>query len=197
MIEQASFFILLALIIYRIRMAIIKLGDKEFGPYISSEEIQSRVQDLALRLEAEYKDRCPLILGVLNGSFMFAADLLKACNFELEISFIKLASYEGTSSSGKVNELIGLKEDINGRDILVLEDIVDTGNTIEKIDAILKDSGAASVAYVSLLYKPEAYKKDIPIEYRAFEIPNEFVVGYGLDYDGLGRNIDSIYKIKA
>ena len=177
-------------------MSIIKLGDKEFGPYIAKEEIAKRVEGLAKRLEQDYGNACPLFLGVLNGSFMFASDLLKACDFDLEISFIKVASYQGTESSGTVSELIGLKDDLTGRDVLVIEDIVDTGNTIEKIDAILVSSGAKSVAYVSLLYKPEAYKKDIPIEYRAFEIENEFVVGYGLDYNGLGRNIDSIYKIK-
>ena len=173
----------------------IQILDKTFEPYISSDDIQKYVNTLAKKLDADYGDKNPLILGILNGSFMFASDLMKALTIDPEISFIKLASYQGTSSTGKVQELIGVNETINGRHILILEDIVDTGNTLVKIIDLLKAQKPASVEIVTLLYKPEAYTKSHDVKYVGTEIPNKFVVGYGLDYDGKGRSLKEIYQI--
>ena len=134
-----------------------------------------------------------VFLGILNGAFLFAADLFRRINFPARISFIKLASYQGTSSSGSIKELIGWNEDIKNKTIVVVEDIVDTGNTLERIVDELVIRKAAEIRIAALLYKPDAYKKQIPLHYIGFEIPNDFVVGYGLDYDGFGRNLPSVY----
>lgn len=176
-------------------MANITLQDLRFEPYISKEKINKRVKAMAAEMKNDLGDEIPLFLGILNGSFVFASDLIRECDFDMTISFVKVASYLGTKSSGSVSQLIGLNESILGKTVVVVEDIVDTGKTIEMIDALLKNAGAKSIKYASLLFKPDAYTRSIPIDYKAFEIPNEFVVGYGLDYNGLGRNIDSIYKI--
>jgi len=176
-------------------MAIVNVLDKKFEPYISTEEIQVRIKDMAEKMKVDLKDENPLFLGILNGSFIFASDLIRACDFDLSISFVKVASYLGTKSSGSVSQLIGLNESLLNKTVVVVEDIVDTGKTIEKIDALLKNAGAKKVLYCTLLFKPEAYTKNIPIDYKAFDIPNDFVVGYGLDYNGFGRNLESIYKI--
>ena len=166
-----------------------------FKVKITAAEIQKAVADIARQINSDAKDKKPLFLAVLNGSFMFAADLLKKINVECEISFMKLSSYEGTSSTGKITQLIGINEEIKGRNIIVLEDIVDTGNTIEKISELLKEQGAADVKIATLLFKPKAYTKTIPIEYAAIVVPNDFLVGYGLDYNGLGRNLADIYVL--
>ncbi len=176
-------------------MEIITLKDKSFDIYISKEKIQERIKVLAEELKKDVGDDEPLFLGILNGSFIFASDLIRQCDFPLNISFVKVASYLGTKSSGSVSQLIGLNESILNRTVVVIEDIVDTGKTIEKIDGLLKKNGARDVKYVTLLFKPDAYTKSIHIDYKAFDIPNEFVVGYGLDYNGWGRNTDNIYKI--
>lgn len=176
-------------------MGIITLQDKRFESYISKDRIQERIKVLAADLKKDIGEDKPLFLGILNGSFIFASDLIRQCDFPLNISFVKVASYLGTKSSGSVSQLIGLNESILGKTVVVVEDIVDTGKTIEKIEALLKNSGAKRIVYVTLLFKPEAYSKNITVDYKAFEIPNEFVVGYGLDYNGWGRNTDSIYKI--
>lgn len=176
-------------------MKTITLKDKSFNPYISEEEIQKRIQVMSANLKRDLGDEEPLFLGILNGSFIFASDLIRECDFPMTISFVKVASYLGTKSSGSVSQLIGLNESLLGKTVVVIEDIVDTGKTVEKIDALLKNAGASKIKYATLLFKPDAYTKDIPIDYKAFEIPNEFVVGYGLDYNGWGRNIKSIYKI--
>lgn len=173
----------------------IQILDKTFEPYISSNDIQNHIQELAQKLDQDYRDKNPLMLGILNGSFMFASDLMKALDIDPEISFIKLASYEGTSSTGNVQELIGVNENIKDRHILIIEDIVDTGNTLEKIIKLLEKQNPASVEIVTLLYKPDAYKKSLPVKYIGIEIPNKFVVGYGLDYDGRGRSLEEIYQI--
>ena len=176
-------------------MDIITVKDKSFKPYISEEELQSSVKKVASKINDDYKGSIPIFLGILNGSFMFFGDLLKSIDLECTVSFVKLASYEGTDSTGNVNELIGLNEDIEGKDIILVEDIVDTGNTLVKLHDILSEKKARSVRIATLLYKPEAYKKHHPIDYVGKEIPNAFVLGYGLDYDGLGRNISSIYVL--
>jgi adenylate kinase len=176
-------------------MDIITVKDKSFKPYISTEQLQASVEKVAAQINIDYKGSTPLFLGVLNGSFMFFGDLLKSINLECTVSFVKLASYEGTSTTGVVSELIGLSEDISGRDIILVEDIVDTGNTLVKLYEILTDKNPKSIKIATLLYKPEAYKKSHNIDYVGTEIPNAFVLGYGLDYNGLGRNLSSIYVL--
>jgi len=176
-------------------MDIITVKDKSFRPYISEEDIQISVKNVASKINNDYKNSSPIFLGVLNGSFMFFADLLKSIDLECTVSFVKLASYEGTTSTGQVNELIGLNEDVEGKDLILIEDIVDTGNTLVKLYNILAEKKVRSVRIATLLYKPEAYKKQQTIDYVGIEIPNSFVLGYGLDYDGLGRNLSSIYVL--
>lgn len=176
-------------------MDIVKLHDKEFSKFISFEEIQLSIDKITSKINADYKDKKPLFVAVLNGSFMFAADLLKKINIDCEISFVKLASYHGISSSGAVTELIGFTENVEDRHIIILEDIVDTGLTLEKVIEIFKHKNCASLKIATLLLKPEAFKNKYEVDYVAIEIPNEFIVGYGLDYDGLGRNLKDIYKV--
>lgn len=176
-------------------MDIITVKDKSFKPYISEEDLLASVEQVAAQINNDYKDLEPLFLGVLNGSFMFFSDLLKSIDLSSKVSFVKLASYEGTSTTGKVSELIGLNEPIEGRDIIVVEDIVDTGNTLVKLYELLSKGNPKSIKIATLLYKPSAYKKAHPIDYVGLEIPNKFVLGYGLDYDGLGRNLRSIYVL--
>ena len=178
-------------------MSLVKLHDKEFKPYISAEALHENISKLAETLSADVKKSFPLFIVVLNGSFIFAADLVKLLKFPCEITFVKLASYHGTSSTGQVSELIGLTENVEGRTIVVVEDIIDTGNTLEKLYDLLKDKKAKEIKIVTLLFKPEAYKKSIPVDYVGLRIKNEFVVGYGLDYNGLGRNLKDIYILNS
>jgi len=173
----------------------IKVLDREFSQYITEDEIQSRITAMAEKISEDLQGRDVLFFGILNGSFLFAADIFRQIKLNAQISFIKLASYEGTGSTGKIKELIGWNEDISGKTVVVLEDIVDTGSTLERIIGELTLRKAIDVKICTLLFKPEAYTRDIPIDYIGFEIPNNFVVGYGLDYDGYGRNLKSIYKI--
>jgi hypoxanthine phosphoribosyltransferase len=176
-------------------MSNVVINGHTFKIKITAAEIQKAVTDVARQINTDLKDKKPLFLAVLNGSFMFAADLMKKVNVESEISFIKLASYDGTSSTGNVKQLIGINEEIKGRTIVIIEDIVDTGNTVEAILEQLKEMGAAEIKIATLLFKPEAYTKTIPIEYVAIVVPNDFLVGYGLDYNGLGRNLADIYVL--
>jgi hypoxanthine phosphoribosyltransferase len=176
-------------------MNIITVKDKSFKPFISEENLQKLVKMVATKINEDYKESIPIFLGVLNGSFMFFGDLLKNIDLDCTVSFVKMVSYDGLSSTGEVNELIGLNENVEGRDIIVVEDIVDTGNTLEKLHQILSNKKARSIKIATLLYKPEAYKKAHNIDYVGLEIPNAFVLGYGLDYDGLGRNLTSIYVL--
>ena len=176
-------------------MPIIEVNNKKFIPFLTAAQIDEQINVLAAELNRDYEGKRPLFIAILNGSFMFAADLMKKVNVESEISFMKLASYEGTSSTGSVKQLIGINEEIKGRTIVIIEDIVDTGNTIDTILAQLKEMGAAEVKIATLLFKPEAYTKTIPIEYVAIVVPNDFLVGYGLDYNGLGRNLADIYVL--
>ena len=174
----------------------VKLMDKEFGVSIPAEKIQSVISEMANKINNDYKDKkVPLFISILNGSFMFTADLFKQIDFVCEVTFLKLTSYKGTSSTGAVRQLIGVNESIAGRDVIVLEDIVDTGITLEQILGQLKSFEPASVRVASLLFKPEAYQKNLKIDYVGMEIPNDFIVGYGLDYDGLGRNLADIYTL--
>lgn len=169
--------------------------DREFSVYITEDEIQSRVTALAEKINEDLRGQEVLFFGILNGVFLFAADIFRQITLNAQISFIKLASYDGTSSTGKIKELIGWNEDITGKTVVVLEDIVDTGYTLERVIGELKLRKAADIKICTLLFKPDAYLKDIPIDYIGFEIPNSFVVGYGLDYDGYGRNLKAIYKL--
>lgn len=175
----------------------VTLKDKTFVPYISAEKISVSVNLLSQKINKELANDNPIFLVVLNGSFMFAADLLKEITIHCEISFIKLASYHGTSSSGVVTEMIGLTEEIKGRAVVIVEDIVDTGHTLEKLVDLLNKKEVKQIKVASLLLKPDAYKKTIKVDYVGLEIPNDFVVGYGLDYDGLGRNMKEIFVLEA
>ena len=173
----------------------IKVLDKEFEISIPAEKIQKRIAEIAQDLSRDYKDMDPVFLGILNGSFMFASDLFKNIEINAQITFLKLASYQGTTSSGNVKQLIGLNQDIKDRHVIIMEDIVDTGITLETIMRQLSGYQPASVKIVTLLFKPDSYEKDIPLDYVGFSIPNDFILGYGLDYDGYGRNTEDIYKI--
>lgn len=175
---------------------VIEINNKHFEVYLSSEEIESLVLNLANRINQDYKGKDPILIGILNGSFLFIADLVRQLNFDPIVTFTKLSSYDGTQSTGKVEQLIGLQEDLKGKDVLIIEDIVDTGNTLEKITEILKDKKVASLEIVTLLYKSSIYKKDLKIKYFGLDIPNKFIVGYGLDYDGRGRRLKDLYTLK-
>ena len=177
-------------------MKTIQLHNRTFEIYIPETEISAIVHSLATAINNSGVEK-PLFIAVLNGSFLFAADIMRKITIpNAEISFIKLASYQGTESSGIVNELIGLNQDLKGRNIIILEDIIDTGNTLEKIIELFQNKEIASFKTATLLYKPKAYKKEIPIDYIGKSIPNDFVVGYGLDYEEIGRNLPHIYKLK-
>lgn len=174
----------------------VKLKDKEFGVSITSEEIQEAVAQVGKKINEDYKNKeVPLFISILNGSFMFTADLFKHIDFVCEVTFLKLTSYKGTSTTGSVRQLIGVNESIAGRDVIILEDIVDTGITLEQILGQLMSFEPASVRVATLLFKPEAYQKNLKVDYIGKEIPNDFIVGYGLDYDGLGRNLADIYTL--
>ncbi len=169
--------------------------DKKFRELITEKDIQKRIGELAEQVNKDLSGKEVVFLGILNGAFLFAADLFRRVDFPARISFVKLASYEGTSSSGSIKELIGWNEDIKNKTIVIVEDIVDTGNTLERIVGELVIRKAFEVKIAAMLYKPDAYTKDIPLDYIGFEIPNDFVVGYGLDYDGFGRNLPSVYAL--
>jgi hypoxanthine phosphoribosyltransferase len=169
--------------------------DKTFREFISEKEISNRIDEIAKRINSDFAGKDVVFLGILNGAFLFAADLFKRIDLKARISFVKLASYEGTKSSGTIKELIGWNEDIKNKYIIVIEDIVDTGNTLERIVDELVIRKASGIKIATLLFKPLAYTKDIPIDYIGFEIPNDFVIGYGLDYDGYARNLPSIYTL--
>lgn len=173
----------------------ITIGNKEFAVSIPSEKIDVAVKRLASSINKDFRGETPLFIGVLNGSFMFMSDLLKEIKLDCTVSFVKLSSYTGSLSSGNVRELLGIDEDIGGRTVIVIEDIVETGNTLEKIIEKLSAMQPKSLSLVTLLFKHRAYKKDIEIDYRGLEIPNDFIIGYGLDYNGYGRNLKDIYSM--
>ena len=170
--------------------------DKTFLVYISTDQIQIRVNEIANKLNSSYKYKNPLFLAILNGSFIFAADLLKKISINCEVSFIKLASYFGTSSTGEITTMIGLSESLKGKDIIIVEDIIDTGRTMKNLLEILHDHNPASITIVTLLFKKEALIENIIPDYVGFEVPDKFLVGYGLDYNGIGRNLENIYFLK-
>jgi len=175
----------------------VRVLDKSFREYISESEIVSRIEELAGLINRDYQGREVVFLGILNGAFLFAAELFKRIKLNAQISFVKLASYEGTGSSGTIKELIGWNEDIRNKDVIITEDIVDTGMTLERIYDELTIRKVAGIKVATLLLKPEAYTKDIPVDYIGFEIPNKFVIGFGLDYNGYARNLPSIYILNT
>ena len=176
-------------------MSVIRVHDKHFEPYITANEIAKRIKEVAQKLNTDYVGKKPLFIAILNGSFMFASDLFKHLTVDADICFIKLASYKGTQSSGKVLTTIGLDEDLFGKDVIIVEDIVDTGKTLHHFLPRLMHQQPKSLQIATLLHKPEATEYPLTLGYTGFEIPNKFVVGYGLDYDGLGRNLKEIYQL--
>ena len=176
-------------------MNTIRVHDRIFKPYLTQEEISTRVSFIAEQLNSDYGDKKPLFIAILNGSFIFASDLFKKLNIEVEICFIKLASYKGSKSTGRVVTAIGLDAEIYGRDVVIVEDIIDTGKTLTEFLPQLQHQQPSSLKIVALLHKAEATIFPIAIDYLGFTIPDKFVVGYGLDYDGLGRNIPEIYTL--
>ncbi|MBE9480100.1 MAG: hypoxanthine phosphoribosyltransferase [Bacteroidetes bacterium] len=176
-------------------MKTIKVRDKEFSISITAEEIQKTVSKIAEKINNDLQGKVPLFIVVLNGAFIFAADLFKKINIDCEVTFVKLSSYVGTETTSTVRELIGLDKAIKGRSVVIIEDIIDTGITMEYTIQKLKHFEAADVRIATLLFKPDAFQKDFKIDYIGMEIPNDFIVGYGLDYDGFARNYPDIYKI--
>ena len=177
-------------------MNIIKLHDLYFKPFITKEEITGIVKSLAKQVKADLaKDEIPVFVGILNGCFLFAADFIREFNGNCEVSFVKLASYEGTTSTQKVKQLVGLNEDLTGRTVIILEDIIDTGATLQEIYNIFRDKKVKQLKVATLFFKPDVFKKELPIAYIGKSIEDKFIVGYGLDYDGLGRNKAAIYQL--
>ena len=179
------------------RMNKITLYDKTFRTFIPYEKIMTAIDEVAVKINKDFEGctDVPILLCVLNGSIMFMGELMKRLNFNCQTVSIKLTSYEGTNTTGRVKQALGLTADITGRRVIIVEDIVDTGNTIVELKEILAEKGAAESRICTLLYKPEAYKKDIVLDYVAMEIPNDFIVGFGLDYDELGRNLKDIFVL--
>lgn len=173
----------------------VKILDKEFGIYLKAAEIDQAVSRVAASINEDLKGKSPLFIVVLNGAFMFASDLLKKIELDNNITFVKLSSYSGTRSSRVVKELIGLNEVIKGRTVVIIEDIIDTGLTMQRMLEILQQQEVEEVKIATLVFKPEAFKGDYPIDYIGLDIPNDFILGYGLDYDGYGRNLPDIYRI--
>lgn len=183
---------LLGLFLYYVLM---KIHDQEFEIFLSSDKIGERVRELSVQINEDYKDKNPIFLSILNGAFIFAADLFREVTIPAEISFIKLKSYRKMESSGKVKELLGLEHNIFNRNIIIIEDIVDTGKTLSHILEEFKELGAKSIEILTLLHKPEANRNPVHLRYVGFEIPNKFVIGYGLDYNEYGRNLKDIFII--
>ncbi|GEC72408.1 hypoxanthine phosphoribosyltransferase [Flavobacterium flevense] len=174
----------------------IQLHDKQFVPFISAEEIDFAIRQMVTQVEADFVDEIPVFIGVLNGSFMVVSDFVKSYTKPCEVSFVKMASYSGMASTNEVKELIGLNQDLAGRSVVVIEDIIDTGHTIVELKALFKKQNLKHFKIATLFFKPEAYKKEVKIDYIGIQIPNKFIVGFGLDYDGLGRNLPEVYQLK-
>lgn len=174
----------------------IRLHDKYFKPFISAQEIDEAIERMAIKIANDIGDEIPVFVGILNGSFMVVSDFVKKYPKPCEVTFIKLASYEGVKSSEDIQRLIGITQDLTNRTVIILEDIIDTGSTLAEVYRIFKNEKVKSLKIATLFYKPEAYKKDFKLHYVGIEIPNKFIVGYGLDYDGLGRDIPEVYQIK-
>jgi hypoxanthine phosphoribosyltransferase len=176
-------------------MSLIVVHNKKFQPYLTVSQINAEIKRMASEINRDYDGKRPLFIAILNGSFMFAADLFKEINIEAEISFIKLASYKGTRSTGHVITSIGLDESLKNRHVIILEDIVDTGKTLSMFLPQLQDQRPASLKIAALLHKPDALLHPLSIDYLGFSVPNKFLLGFGLDYDGLGRNLKEIYQL--
>jgi len=181
----------------KIIRTLIKLHDLYFKPFISEKEIEQTVQRMAIEVAKDLKDEIPVFIGILNGSFMFVSDFVKKYPKPCEVTFIKLASYEGVKSTEDIQRLIGLTQDLTGRTVVILEDIIDSGNTLEEVHRIFRNENVKELKIATLFYKPEAYKKDYKLHYVGMKIPNKFIVGYGLDFDGLGRDLPEIYQLKT
>jgi len=175
---------------------LIRIHDKDFVPFLSENQIDQAIARMAQEIAEDIDEEVPIFIGVLNGAFMFVSDFMKHYTKSCELSFIKLASYQGTTSTEKINELIGLDSDLKNRTVIVLEDIVDTGNTLVVIKKLLENKLAKAIKIATLFFKPEAYDKDIPIDYIGMEIENKFIVGFGLDYNEQGRNLSKVYQLK-
>lgn len=175
----------------------IKLHDLYFKPFISAEKIDDAVQEMVDNISLDLGDEVPVFVGILNGSFMFVSDFVKKYPKPCEVTFIKLASYEGVKSTEDIQRLIGLTQDLSGREVIILEDIIDSGNTLEEVHRIFKNENVKSLKIATLFYKPEAYNKDFKLHYIGIKIPNKFIVGYGLDYNGLGRDLPEVYQLKS
>ena len=178
-------------------MELIKLHDKTFEPYVSAEELNQIAERMASEVYQDLQESRPIFIAILNGSFMFAADFLRHYKGECEISFVKMASYQGTQSTGKIHQLIGLSTPVEGRDVVILEDIIDTGNTLEEIYRLFENQKVKSFRVATLFFKPDAYKKDLKIDYVGKPIPNRFIVGYGLDFDEIARNLPQVYQLNT
>ena len=177
-------------------MSTIQLHDLHFQPFISEKEVSEIVDRLVLEISKDLDpNEVPLFIGILNGSFLFASDFIRRFKDHCEVSFVKLSSYQGTESSNQVNELIGVNENLEGRTVIILEDIIDTGNTLHKIYDIFKNKNVKQLKIATLFFKPSVYKKELPIDYIGRSIEDKFIVGYGLDYNGLGRNLPAIYQL--
>lgn len=178
-------------------METVKLHDKQFQLFISKDNIQKAIQNLALQvMEDMDENEVPVFIGILNGSFMFVADFVREYKKDCHLSFVKLASYQGTNSTGKIKQLVGVNEDLEGKTIVILEDIIDTGNTLAEIYEIFREQKVKQLKIVTLFFKPDVFKKDLHIDYIGIPIEDRFIVGYGLDYDGLGRNLPDVYQLK-
>jgi len=173
----------------------VQILDKKFREFIPEKKIQEKINELAVQINNDFSGKEVVFIGVLNGAFMFASDLFKKIDLKAQITFIKLASYTGTSSTGAIKELIGWNEDLRNKSVIILEDIVDTGATLEHTINNLIIRNVREIRVAALLFKPESFNKQTHIDYIGFEIPNDFVVGFGLDYNGFGRNLPSVYKI--
>lgn len=176
-------------------MSVIQVNDKKFQPYLTVAQIAEQIERLGVEINNDYAGKRPLFIAILNGSFMFASDLFKQLTVDAEICFIKLASYKGTKSTGNVITSIGLDESLKGRHVIIIEDIVDTGKTLSQFLPQLHEHQPASLKIASLLHKPDALEYPVTIDYLGFKVPNKFLLGYGLDYDGLGRNLKEIYRL--
>ncbi len=177
-------------------MKTVQIKDKEFEIFIDNSTIEQNIERIANQINKDLHGKDPIFITVLNGAFMFAGELMKKISIPSEITFVRLASYQGTSSTEIVQQLLGLNQSIQGRNVIIVEDIVDTGNTMIALKAILEEMNPLDIKIATLLFKPNALKHDLHIDYVAIEIPNDFIVGYGLDYDGYGRNLNDIYILK-
>jgi hypoxanthine phosphoribosyltransferase len=173
----------------------IHLHDKTFERFISAEEINFALENMAKNMDDDFFDEIPVFIGVLNGAFMVMSDLMKHYRGMCEVSFVKMQSYEGTQTTAEVKQLIGLNQNLEGRTVVIVEDIVDTGNTVEELKAILKSHNVKHLKIATLFFKPEAFQKDFKLDYVGIRIPDKFIVGYGLDYNGLGRNLPDVYQL--